>query len=72
MARKQARGVGTKGKSDSSIDRWNTYNDIPDNNQDAFHRLQDRIALGDMDEQAMEDDDEYGKSLYEAGVVIDV
>lgn len=61
MARKQARGAAARAKSDSSLDRWNTYDDIPDNHQDAFHRQQDRIALGDMDEQAVDDDeDEYG------------
>lgn len=59
MARKQARGG--KAKSNGSLDRWNTYDDIPDNAQDAFHRQQDRIALGDMDDKAVEDDDEYGE-----------
>lgn len=61
MARKQAGQHKSKSKTDGSLERWNTYDDIPDDEQDAFHHQQDKIALGDLNGKAAVDDDEYGE-----------
>lgn len=60
MARKQARGAKAT-QTNGSLDRWNTYDDIPDDDQDAFHHQQDRIALGNLNDKAVEENDEYGE-----------
>lgn len=62
MVRKQAGHQKSRAKTNGSLERWNTYDDIPDDEQDAFHHQQDKIALGDMNgNTAAEDDDGYGE-----------
>jgi hypothetical protein len=63
MARKQAKGAKAT-KANGTLNRWNTYDDIPDDNQEAFHHQQDKIALGDLNDKAVEEDDEYGESIH--------
>ena len=61
MARNQGRLRKSK-PSGSSLERWNTHDDIPDNEQDAFHRQQDMISLADADAgNGGGEEDEYGE-----------
>lgn len=61
MARKQKETAITA--ASGKLDRWNTTDDIPDTEQDAFHRQQDKILLGDLNGTggAIEEDDQYGE-----------
>jgi hypothetical protein len=61
MARKGARRP--EAKSNGSLPRWNNHDDIPDDEQDAFHRQQDKVVFGDGEVGNVDDDDEeYGES----------
>lgn len=59
MSRKQA--GGPRVTSNGSLKRWNTRDDIPDDEQDAFHRQQDKVIFGDDQAEMDDEDDEYGE-----------
>jgi U3 small nucleolar RNA-associated protein 3 len=59
MPRKEA--GKSKSKSSGKLQRWNTYDDIPDDEQDAFHRQQDKVVFEDTHNNEQDEEDEYGE-----------
>lgn len=46
--------------STASLARWENEDDIPDDDEDAFHRQRDKLVFGDDDEGG--DEDQFGRS----------
>ncbi|UZJ51239.1 hypothetical protein CBS101457_000559 [Exobasidium rhododendri] len=59
----------TASKSSGSLKRWNTYDEIPENEQDTFHRQQDKIVFGDSQVETNEDEEEYGALASGRGIL---